>query len=91
MDVEANHLNGYIQVGHFQVSAPETYEALPLNDTLHGGKNSYYLVLIFSNFWHILHCNYNSFYLAKTSPTAFQAGIAIQTFQRGEPEVKDSH
>lgn len=47
MDIEANHFNGYVQVGHVQVSAPETYEALPLNDTLHGGKNPSYLVLIF--------------------------------------------
>lgn len=31
MDTEANHVN-------VQVSAPETWEALPFNNTLHGGK-----------------------------------------------------
>lgn len=32
VDIEANHVN-------VQVSAPETWEALPFNNSLQGGKN----------------------------------------------------
>ena len=43
VDVEANHVN-------VQVSAPETWEALPFNNTLHGGKTLLLILNFFPTF-----------------------------------------